>query len=168
MRCEQSQSLDHANFAFGSEYSLAVAGRMVVLPGPGARLAVISSQIWRSRSKPAFSLLLSRATVMDRSLFSGSADRIIELEKWSGIPAGPALVDIAITHELGHTLCQEKNERLANEYGESCGRVKSLAARTRLEWRAGGPSNNPMAYAVLVFGHEVMGISWAGASSVSE
>jgi hypothetical protein len=67
---------------------------------------------------PAFSLLLGRATVMDRSLFAGTADRKLELGKWSGIPAGPALVDIAVTHELGHALCQEKNERLANEYGK--------------------------------------------------
>lgn len=67
---------------------------------------------------PAFSLLLGRATVMDRSLFSGSADRNVELEKWSGMPVGPAFVDFAITHELGHAICQEKNERLANEYGK--------------------------------------------------
>ena len=67
---------------------------------------------------PAFSLLLGRATVMDRSLFTGSADRKIELQKWSGIPWGPSLVDVAISHELGHALCQEKNERLANEYGK--------------------------------------------------
>ena len=43
-------------------------------------------------------------------LFTGSADRKMELEKWSGIPAGLALVDIAVTHELGNALCQEKNE----------------------------------------------------------
>ena len=67
---------------------------------------------------PAFSLLLGRATVMDRSLFSPSADRVIELQKWSGMPFGPAFVDFALTHELGHGICQEKNERLANEYGK--------------------------------------------------
>lgn len=80
---------------------------------------------------PAFSLLLGRATVIDRSLFSGSADRNIELERWSGIPVGSKLVDVAVTHELGHALCQEKNERLANEYGRtlregklpSCGQI---------------------------------------------
>ena len=27
-------------------------------------------------------------------------------------------MDIAVTHELGHALCWEKNERLANEYGK--------------------------------------------------
>jgi hypothetical protein len=67
---------------------------------------------------PAFSLLLGRATVIDRSLFSGSADRNIELEKWSGMPVGPAFWDFALTHELGHGICQEKNEGLANEYGK--------------------------------------------------
>ena len=67
---------------------------------------------------PAFTLLLGHATVMDRSWFSGSADRNIELEKWSGIPVGPSFVDLALTHELGHGICQGKNERLANEYGK--------------------------------------------------
>lgn len=65
---------------------------------------------------PAFSMLLGRATVLDRSLFSGTADRVRELEVWSGIPYGPQLVAIALSHELGHALCQEKNERLANEH----------------------------------------------------
>jgi hypothetical protein len=68
-------------------------------------------------ASPAFTLLLGHATVIDRSLFSGSADRNIELEKWSGMPVGRAFVDLAVTHELGHGICQEKNERLANEYG---------------------------------------------------
>ena len=66
----------------------------------------------------AFTLLLGHATVIDRSLFSGSADRNMELEKWSGMPVGPAFMDFALTHELGHGICQEKNERLANEYGK--------------------------------------------------
>jgi hypothetical protein len=73
---------------------------------------------------PAFTLLLGHATVMDRSLFSGSADRNIELEKWSGMPVGPAFVEFALTHELGHGICQEKNERLANEYGEELREAK--------------------------------------------
>jgi hypothetical protein len=38
---------------------------------------------------PVFTLLLGQATVADRSLFSGSADRNIEMEKWSGMPVGP-------------------------------------------------------------------------------
>jgi len=56
--------------------------------------------------------------VFDRSLFSGSADRNIELEKWSGLPVGPVLVDVSLSHELAHAICQEKNERRANDYGK--------------------------------------------------
>jgi len=84
---------------------------------------------------PAFSLLLGRATVMYRSLFAGSADRNIELEKWSGIPVGPTLVDVAVTHELGHSLCQEKNERLANKYGKELreGKLPACAEVSRAE-----------------------------------
>jgi hypothetical protein len=67
---------------------------------------------------PAFSLLLGRATVLDRSLFSGSADRNIELIIWSGIPVGPELVALALSHEMGHAICQDKDERRANDYGK--------------------------------------------------
>ena len=90
-------------------------------------------------SNPAFSLLLGRAAVMDRSLFARSANREPELEKWPGRPAGPALVDIGATHELGQALCQEKNERLANEYGKNCGRARFLTAGTRLDCKTGSP-----------------------------
>jgi hypothetical protein len=30
---------------------------------------------------------------------------------------GAALVDLAITHEMGHAICQEKREREADDYG---------------------------------------------------
>jgi len=47
---------------------------------------------------------------------------------------GPKFVDFALTHELGHVICQEKNERFANEYGKELreGKVpncKNAAAR---------------------------------------
>lgn len=58
-----------------------------------------------------------RATVLDHSLFSASVDRRVELMKWSGLPSAPALVDLAITHEMGHAICREKNERKADDYG---------------------------------------------------
>jgi len=45
---------------------------------------------------------------------------------------GPALVDLAITHEMGHGICQEKNERRADDCGKelregktpSCGKAQ--------------------------------------------
>lgn len=71
---------------------------------------------------PAFSMLLGRATVIDRSLFYATADRRIDLEKWSGIVWGPQFVAVALSHELAHAICQEKNERLANEFAEQLSR----------------------------------------------
>ena len=84
---------------------------------------------------PAFTLLLGHATVIDRSLFSGSADRNIELEKWSGMPLGPAFADFALTHELGHGIFQEKSERLANVYGKELreGKIPHCRNATALE-----------------------------------
>jgi hypothetical protein len=56
---------------------------------------------------------------MDRSLFSGSADRMIELEKWSGIP-GPALVDIAVTHQMGHGIARIRMSAEPTTTARSC------------------------------------------------
>ncbi|HVO61089.1 MAG TPA: hypothetical protein VMT53_09140 [Terriglobales bacterium] len=66
---------------------------------------------------PAFSILEQRATLLDGSLFAGTANRNKELlERFRVI--GPALVDLAITHEMGHAICHEKNERRADDYGK--------------------------------------------------
>ena len=65
---------------------------------------------------PAFSMLDQRLTLLDGSLFVASAGRNKELlERFGKI--GPALVDLAVTHEMGHGICQEKNERRADDYG---------------------------------------------------
>jgi len=66
---------------------------------------------------PAFSILEQRATLLDSSLFVGSAIRNKELLERFGM-IGPALVDLAITHEMGHAICHEKNERRADDYGK--------------------------------------------------
>ena len=66
---------------------------------------------------PALSMLDQRMTLLDASLFSGSATRNKELMQRFRL-MGPALVDLAVTHEMGHGICQEKNERRADDYGK--------------------------------------------------
>ena len=66
---------------------------------------------------PAFSLIDQQTTVMDQSLFSGSANRtkdFLRVYRLSGQP----LLDLAVTHEMGHGICQEKDERRADDYGK--------------------------------------------------
>ena len=66
---------------------------------------------------PAFSMLDQRVTLLDASLFSGSATRNKELMARFGL-MGPQLVDLAVTHEMGHGICQERDERRADDYGK--------------------------------------------------
>ena len=65
---------------------------------------------------PAFSMLEQRVTLMDGGLFTGSASRNKELLERFGM-TGPNLLNLAITHEMGHAICQEKDERRADDYG---------------------------------------------------
>ena len=92
-------------------------------------------------TSPAFSLLLGRATVMDRSLFSGAADRVAELVKWSGLPIDQ-LVDVAVTHEMGHAICQDKNEGHAEDYGRQLRKAKVLDCSETPDWKPSGDSNS--------------------------
>ncbi|HEY4933993.1 MAG TPA: hypothetical protein VII23_20710 [Terriglobales bacterium] len=66
---------------------------------------------------PAFSMLDQRLTLLDGSLFVATAGRNKELLEKFGV-IGPQLVNLAITHEMGHGMCQEKDERRADDYGK--------------------------------------------------
>jgi hypothetical protein len=65
---------------------------------------------------PAFSMLDQRMTLLDSSLFVAPAGRNKELmQRFHMI--GKTLLNLAVTHEMGHGICQEKNERRADDYG---------------------------------------------------
>ena len=74
---------------------------------------------------PAFSILDERVTVLDQSLFGGSEARNAELlHRFEVI--GPSLLDLVVTHELGHGICQERDERRADDYGRELHRKKTV------------------------------------------
>jgi hypothetical protein len=66
---------------------------------------------------PAFSMLDQRVTLLDSSLFSETAARNKELMERFGM-IGQSLVGLALTHEMGHAICNEKDERRADDYGK--------------------------------------------------
>jgi hypothetical protein len=66
---------------------------------------------------PAFSMLDLRVTLLDASLFAGTAGRNKELLQRFGMME-PDLLNLAITHEMRHALCSEKDERRADDYGK--------------------------------------------------
>jgi len=65
---------------------------------------------------PAFSELAARVTVLEETLFEAGDSRAARVARRYGQPPG-GLLDYAVTHEMGHALCNERNERLAEEYG---------------------------------------------------
>ena len=67
---------------------------------------------------PAFSMLDQRVTLLDRSLFVASAGRNKEFLQRFGLIGAP-LIDLAVTHEMGHGICQNKDERRADDYGKA-------------------------------------------------
>jgi hypothetical protein len=68
-------------------------------------------------NSPAFTFLGRRQTFFDEAMFApvlgGNAELIRE---WSR--SVDQLLDLAVTHELGHALCHERDERKADAYGQ--------------------------------------------------
>jgi len=65
-----------------------------------------------SSDVPAFTYLPERETFFDEALLDGASPRGIELAlSWHR--SIPELLDLAIRHELGHALCNERNEAAA-------------------------------------------------------
>lgn len=66
---------------------------------------------------PTFTVLERRETFFEEALVSPVTTRRVELIKqWS--LSMDDLLKLAVTHELGHALCSEKNEKKADAYGE--------------------------------------------------
>jgi len=91
---------------------------------------------------PAFSMLDQRATLLDSSLFVGTAVRNKELMERFGM-IGAALVDLAVTHEMGHAICQEKNERRADDYGKELREGKTPDCSKTPGYRLAVVAQNP-------------------------
>ena len=65
---------------------------------------------------PAFSELSARVTVLEEELFETVDSRQAMLARRFGLPPG-SILDYAVTHEMGHAICGERQENLADKYG---------------------------------------------------
>jgi hypothetical protein len=65
---------------------------------------------------PAFSELSARVTVLKDELFETADSRREMLARRFGLPPR-SILDYAVTHELGHAICGERQENLADKYG---------------------------------------------------
>src|SRR5262249_22569313 len=81
---------------------------------------------------PAFSVLERRTTVFEQALFSPRVSRRAELLRLYG-STGNALLELAVSHELGHALCGDTSEKHTDEYGRQlrAGKVPACYASKR-------------------------------------
>jgi hypothetical protein len=86
-----------------------------VLAG-SARWSKTVKELGGDPESPAFSELIARVTVLKDELFETADSRQAMLAPRFGTPPG-SILDFAVTHEMGHAMCGERQENLADKYG---------------------------------------------------
>lgn len=97
-------------------YPLQDLGEWSFVLVPAADWQSLVNSLGGDPASPAGSILKRRVTLLSETLFPGPVSRSQKtLERFRLV--GPALLNLAISHELGHALCQEPDERRADAYG---------------------------------------------------
>jgi hypothetical protein len=103
---------------------------------------LVRSQDWKPISRtlrlnpdsPAFTALEPRETFLEEALFVHDPLRAAELmEEWQR--SMPKLLELAVTHELGHAFCEEPNEAAADHFGEELRKGRLMRCRTSTDPR---------------------------------
>jgi hypothetical protein len=115
-----------------------VALRHALAPYPVERLGtwsflLVPADDWRTLVlglhgnpvSPAFSIIDQHMTVLESSLFTATPIRDKSLLRTFGVIGG-ALLDLAVTHELGHAICQDRDQRRADDYGRELRQTKTV------------------------------------------
>ena len=104
---------------------------------------LVKSEDWKpivrrlggNTDSPAFSVVEKRQTFLEEALFTVEVTRTAELLKvWS--LSQEQLLDLAVTHELGHGMCQDTNELRADQFGRLLRQGKQTQCSNRSFGRA--------------------------------
>jgi hypothetical protein len=91
-------------------------GRWTFVLAGSARWKQTIKELGGDTESPAFSELDARVTVFEEELFETVDSRQAMVARRFGLPPG-SILDYAVTHEMGHAICRESQESLANKYG---------------------------------------------------
>jgi hypothetical protein len=103
---------------------------------------LVRSQDWKPISQmlrlnpdsPAFTAVEPRETFLEEALFLHDPLRTAELmDEWRR--SMPKLLELAVTHELGHAFCEEPNEAAADHFGEELRNGRLMRCRISREPR---------------------------------
>ena len=94
----------------------------------------ISQRLRLNPDSPAFTAFELRETFLEEALFVHDPLRTAELMKeWQR--SMPKLLELAVTHELGHAFCEEPNEAAADHFGEELRNGQLMRCRISTEPR---------------------------------
>ncbi len=100
-----------------TRYPIEQLGHWTWVLVPSQDWKLISRSLGLNPASPAFSALEPRETFLEEALFVHDPERTAELMKqWER--SMPALLELAVSHELGHAFCRASNEATANRVGE--------------------------------------------------
>jgi hypothetical protein len=106
-------------------YPLDQLGAWTFVLAPSAEWKNLIRSLGGNPTSPAFSIIEQGTTVLESSLFSATPSRNEDLLLTFGV-IGNALLDQAVTHELGHGICQERDERRVDDYGRKLRQTKTV------------------------------------------
>jgi hypothetical protein len=116
-------------------YPLERLGKWSFVLVPSYKWKELVHALGGSSHSPAFTIFEQRTTVMESSLFSPTATRSAEFRRVFGV-TGEALLELAVNHELGHGICQERDERRADENGRELRQTKAVNCTKTPEGRS--------------------------------
>jgi len=104
---------------------------------------IVGSDDWQSLvlelhldpRSPAFTAVKERESFLEGALFSAKPARADELKKNFGVPADQ-LLTIAVSHELGHAICEGEDEKIAKRVSEqlrSGGKINCTNSLTKFD-----------------------------------
>jgi hypothetical protein len=74
---------------------------------------------------PAFSILDQHMTGLESSLFTANPIRDKSLMQTFSV-IGRVLLQLAVTHELGHAICKDEDQRRADDYGRELRQTRKV------------------------------------------
>lgn len=105
---------------------------------------LVRSEDWRpfllerglNSNIPAFTCLAKRQTFFERALVMKASVRTVQLSQRWRMPVEDVL-DLAVRHELGHALCNERNEARADRAAIALKEGKPLSCQATLAANSG-------------------------------
>jgi hypothetical protein len=128
-QCKQEMLVLRKALANYRAYDLG-AWTWVLVRSEDWKVILLASRL--SPGVPALTLVGARTTFFEEALVAGSSGRLSELKDIWHLDR-QTLLDLAIRHELGHALCNDANERMAERVARLLEQRKPVSCKAKAD-----------------------------------